>query len=311
MVKKQIFHERARLGLALGRGVSFQAENPAYLQVFLIKFSFDETKTGMLYLRWRNRRFHVLFCLIGGRMAKKIKQSTSPGKGWAAAFLTAGGSALLYSLLFPLYRVGHFAIAGGLALLLGRVAYIMFSGLDTSQTAPSMEDTPLTGNEAVDKLIARGNDMLAQIRREDELIPDPQLSAQIVQMEQIAGRIFMTVIEQPAKAPQIRRFMDYYLPTTLKMLAGYRKLTDRGVQGREAQATKERIESAMQVVIGAFEKQLETLHRNDMLDITTDIDVLETMLKQDSLLGNEFTISGQSSSGAQAGAQAQMKEEIK
>ncbi|NLX83285.1 MAG: hypothetical protein GXZ04_05665, partial [Clostridiales bacterium] len=49
-------------------------------------------------------------------MAKKIKQSTSPGKGWAAAFLTAGGSALLYSLLFPLYRVGHFAIAGGLAL---------------------------------------------------------------------------------------------------------------------------------------------------------------------------------------------------
>lgn len=245
-------------------------------------------------------------------MAKKNKQSTSPGRGMVAAFLAAGGTGLLYSLLFPLHRLGHYAIAGGLALLLGRVAYIMFSGLDTSQKAPAMDDVPTTGNEAVDRLIARGNDLLGQIRREDELIPDPHLSKQIVRMEQIAGRIFMTVIEQPAKAPQIRRFMDYYLPTTLKMLAGYRKLTERGVPGPEAKATKERIESAMEVVIGAFEKQLETLHRNDMLDITTDIDVLETMLRQDSLLGNEFTMNQSAAgSGAQAGAQAQMKEETK
>jgi 5-bromo-4-chloroindolyl phosphate hydrolysis protein len=154
--------------------------------------------------------------------------------------------------------------------------------------------------------------MLIQIRREDEMIPDPELSSQIVELEKIAGRIFQTVIDQPGKAPQIRRFMDYYLPTTLKMLTGYRRLTERNVSGREAQATKERIESAMKVVLGAFNKQLETLYQNDMLDITTDIDVLETMLKQDSLLGSNFKIQDSIDTGtAQAGAQAHMKEEAK
>ena len=245
-------------------------------------------------------------------MAKRNKQSTSPGKGLFAAFLAAGGTALLYSILFPLHRWGQYAIIGGLSLLIGRVAYIMFSGLDTSRQSASMTDLPVTGDDAVDRLIARGQEMLKQIRREDELIPDPELSSQIVELEKIAGRIFQTVIDQPGKAPQIRRFMDYYLPTTLKMLTGYRRLTERNVSGREAQATKERIESAMKVVLGAFNKQLETLYQNDMLDITTDIDVLETMLKQDSLLGSDFKIEDSIDTGtAQAGAQAHMKEETK
>jgi hypothetical protein len=250
--------------------------------------------------------------MFGGIMAKKIRQSTSPGKGLVAGFLAAGGTALLYSLVFPLHRLGHYAIAGALALLLGRVAYIMFSGLDTSKQAPAMSDLPLTGDETTDRIIARGKDLLSQIRKEDELIPDPVLSAQIVQLETIAGRIFQAVIEQPGKAPQIRRFMDYYLPTTLKMLTGYRRLTERGVSGKDSESTKKRIEDAMRVVLDAFNKQLETLYQNDMLDITTDIDVLETMLTQDSLLGSEFTFhSGSGTTSHQAGMQAQLKEEIK
>ncbi len=239
-------------------------------------------------------------------MAKKTSQATSPGKGLFSAFLASGGTALLYSVLFPLHLWGHYVIAGLLSLLIGRVAYIMFSGLDTSKQAPVINELPVTGNDAVDRLVSRGREMLKQIRREDEMIPDPKLSAQIIELEEITTRIFQTVIEQPGKAPQIRRFMDYYLPTTLKMLTGYRKLNERGVSGESAQATRERIESAMQVVVGAFKKQLETLYQNDMLDITTDIDVLETMLKQDSLLGSSF----QTINASQANAQAvQTKEE--
>lgn len=225
-------------------------------------------------------------------MAKKLKQSTNPGRGLIASFLAAGGTGLVYSLLFPLGNWLQYAIAGGLALLVGRVAYIMFSGLDTSKEAPSqaskVEELSKTGDQTLDMMISKGKNLLAQIRHEDDLIPDPKLSAQIVELEQISTRIFQTVIEQPHKAPQIRRFMDYYLPTTLKMLTGYRRLMERGVGGREANATKERIETAMEVVLGAFRKQLETLFQNDMLDITTDIDVLEAMLRQDSLLGSNF-----------------------
>ncbi len=241
-------------------------------------------------------------------MAQKKRRNPNPVKGFFASLLAGGATVLGYSLLFPFDRWNHYLIGGALALLLGRVAYIMFSGLDTSQTAQSLQDLPVTGNSAVDQLIARGQDMLVAIRKEDELIPDPALSEKIVQLDGIATRIFQTVIDQPEKAPQIRRFMDYYLPTTLKMLTGYRKLQQSGVSGYQAQSTKNRITDAMDVVLGAFNKQLETLYQNDMLDISTDIDVLETMLKQDSLLGSDFKIN-HSKTQSQGAAQAQQIKE--
>ena len=243
----------------------------------------------------------------GRHMARKNKRNPNPIKGFFASLVAGGATVLGYSLLFPFYRWNHYLIGGALAVLLARVAYIMFSGLDTSQQAKSMEDLPATGNAAVDQLVARGQEMLKDIRKEDEMIPDLELSQKIVQLDGIATRVFQAVIDQPEKAPQIRRFMDYYLPTTLKMLRGYRKLQQSGVSGQNAANTKKRITEAMDVVLGAFSKQLETLYQNDMLDITTDIDVLETMLKQDSLLGSDFNINNQSQGQGAAQAQ-QMKE---
>ena len=79
-------------------------------------------------------------------------------------------------------------------------------------------------------------------------------------------------------------------------------MDQRKVQGREAQELRQKIESALEVVLGAFKKQLNTLYQDDILDISTDIDVLETMLKQDSLTGQPLQM--------QQGGQAQaMKEE--
>ena len=120
------------------------------------------------------------------------------------------------------------------------------------------------------------------------MIPDEGLTEQMNQLDDVANRIFRTVAEQPQKAPQIRRFMDYYLPTTLKMLAGYRKMDERQVKGENAQATRTQVRKAMDTVIKAFNKQLDALYQDDMLDLTTDIDVMENMLRQDGLIGVDF-----------------------
>ncbi len=94
--------------------------------------------------------------------------------------------------------------------------------------------------------------------------------------------------DKPAKAPQIRKFMEYYLPTTLKMVKGYRTLGERGVTGPDAQAARQRIDDALGVVIQGCQKMLDNLYRDDVLDITTDIDVLEQMLKRDGLTETEL-----------------------
>jgi hypothetical protein len=235
----------------------------------------------------------------------KYNQSKSPVKGWIYGLLAAGVTALGYAAIFPLYRWPHYLLMVSAVLVVGRMAQIMGSGLDTSQKAPAMDDLPLTGNEQVDRLVKRGRDILAQIRQENERIPSATLSGQMDQLDTIANKIFRTVIEQPAKAPQIRRFMDYYLPTTLKMLQSYRLMDERKLQGQDADKLRSKIESAMEVVVGAFQKQLDTLYKNDFLDISTDIDVLETMLKQDNLTGSSFTMP---SAGATAQAQAKKED---
>ena len=207
-------------------------------------------------------------------------------KGWpyTVAFIAIGAAAAIYSLIFPLHRWQHYVIAAGVMLLVGRVAYIMAQGVDTTKEAPVQQPVPKTGDSAVDSLVEKGQERLKEIRRENDLIPDEELSAQMDQLEDVANRIFHTVAEQPQKAPQIRRFMDYYLPTTLKMLSGYRKMEERQVSGANAQATQAQIRSAMNVVLQAFDKQLDALYQDDMLDISTDIDVMETMLRQDGLI---------------------------
>lgn len=237
----------------------------------------------------------------------KYNQSKSPLKGWIYGLAAAGLTSLGYAAIFPLYRWPHYLLMAAAALLVGRVAQIMGSGLDTTQKAPTREELPLTGDEQVDRIVRRGQDMIEQIKVENDLIPDPELSRKIDEIESVSNKIFRTVIEQPGKAPQIRRFMDYYLPTTLKMLSGYRKMDERRLQGVEAVAVKQKIETALDVVVGAFRKQLNTLYQNDILDISTDIDVLETMLKQDSLTGQQFSMN-RTATGGQAQAQAKKEE---
>ena len=205
-------------------------------------------------------------------------------KAYVIAFIAMGVVVVIYSLIFKLYRWQHYLIAAGIALLVGRIAYIMAQGLDTTQEAPVQQSIPKTGDTAVDSLVEKGQEMLAQIRKENDLIPDAELSVQMNQLENVANRIFHTVAEQPAKAPQIRRFMDYYLPTTLKMLSGYRKMDERQLNGKSAQDTRAQVREAMDTVLKAFDKQLDALYQDDMLDISTDIDVMETMLRQDGLI---------------------------
>ena len=233
----------------------------------------------------------------GEELAMKKKK----WKSFVGSLIAAGAVFLLYGSLFSLSRVSDFLICGGLAVVIGWLVYQMGKGLDTSKKAPVQKKIPVTGIESVDQLIRSGQDMLAQIRDENNQIQDPDLSGKIDELETISNQIFLTVTDKPEKAPQIRRFMDYYLPTVLKMLTNYRKLDERGVTGENAEKTKKRVEEAMDIVLGAFRRQHDQLYQSDMLDVTTDISVLETLMKQDGLIDNVPRDSGENKPSAAGG----------
>ena len=222
-------------------------------------------------------------------MKKSVRKDQKKRKGRKAGIIAAGVTVVLYALLFPLYRIADFVICGLLALLAGKVIGAMGEGLDLTthnkqdqkaQPKP-VEELPLSGNGEADAVIAKGQEMLHTIRAENDAITDEVLSGQMDELERLCVQIFTTVAEKPQKAPQIRKFMNYYLPTTLKMLASYRTMNDRGVSVTDMTEARATTIRGMGMVLTACQKQLDNLYKDIMLDVSTDIDVLEQMLKRD------------------------------
>jgi len=165
---------------------------------------------------------------------------------------------------------------------------------------------PLTGNQEADNVILRGQEMLNTIHDENIAIPDETLTAQMNTLSDKCQQIFRTVSAEPSKAPQVRKFMNYYLPTTLKVLANYRTMLERGVSYSEMGQARESAVRCMNMVLTACQKQIDALHKENMLDISTDIDVMEQMLKRDGYIDNEI-LANQKLNSARTAAEAQMR----
>ena len=125
--------------------------------------------------------------------------------------------------------------------------------------------------------------VLAAIRQLNDDIDDEMMSQKIDRIGEITGKIFAYQKQNPNRAGQLRSFLSYYLPTTLKILKAYARMEEQGVEGENIRSAKERIEGMMDKVVEGFEKQLDQLFQGDALDITADVEVLERMLAKDGL----------------------------
>ncbi len=199
----------------------------------------------------------------------------------AAPIYIAAGVWAVYALVFPLFKVGHFAIAAAVATAAYFVSRCFFK--DVREEIEVEPEPVRTGNEALDKMIADGQLAMKEMRRLDDNIKDEVISGQIRKLEELSGKIFEQVKLKPEKLPQIRKFMDYYLPTTLKLLNAYDRMGAQGVSGGNIGATMERVENIMGTIVTAFEKQLDALFGAEALDISTDITVLENMMAREGL----------------------------
>jgi hypothetical protein len=125
--------------------------------------------------------------------------------------------------------------------------------------------------------------ILKELRSLNDTIEDDSISDTIDRIEATSAKIFKIVEENPAKLPQIRRFMNYYLPTTLKLLRSYAVLEKQGISGDNITSSRENIDRILKTLATGYEQQLDQLFRSDAIDITSDINVLENMMAQDGL----------------------------
>lgn len=137
-------------------------------------------------------------------------------------------------------------------------------------------------------LLAEGEGYIQQIKGANEKILKVDFSNKLYALETVCTKIFEQVKKKPEKMPDIRRFMNYYLPTTLKLVNAYYEFDKQVVQGDNIIKSKREIESSIDQINVAFENLFDQLFKEEALDVSTDIEVLSTMLNQEGLLGSDF-----------------------
>ena len=166
---------------------------------------------------------------------------------------------------------------------LGKHAYINKSTGQLVMDGSSVKVEPKPASKA-DSLDEDAK-VLAEIRQANEAISNPEMSRKIARIEECTQHILEYQKKHPEKTSELHTFLDYILPTTLKMLNTYAELDRQGIDGENVSSTKARIETMMDSVVEGCETQLDKLFQGDMMDITSDIAVMENMLSRDGLSG--------------------------
>ena len=176
--------------------------------------------------------------------------------------------------VLPVYRLWALLAALGAAVL-------AFAGAKKI-CPPRVVETEVpfhTGVDDVDAMLTEMQQQLDTLHALNEALPDPQLSAAMARMEKAGRSIVETVEATPAKAKQVRRFANYYLPDAVNVLQQYAKLAKQGVRGENAAAIRAEVEHNAASIATAFENQLDALYAAESMDLSADITVLQNMLK--------------------------------
>ena len=182
------------------------------------------------------------------------------------------------ALLLPTYRLSSVLIIAGAS------AVVYGLGSKFCPTRVIKKQVPYaTGSEDVDAMLSGISANLDKLHVLNDAIPDAELSAAMTRMEK-AGRSIAAAVEQsPDKARTIDRFARYYLPEVIKLMTTYASMEKNGVKGENADHILAELRRNAATTAKAFENQLDALYSAEAMDISTDIEVLDGILKSQNL----------------------------
>ena len=190
---------------------------------------------------------------------------------------------LFSSVFFPLYDLW------GILLTLGLCSLAAKASQDVRVNAKKKSYGP-----EVDPILEEGNRALSEMGRLYMSIKDPEVRGKINEIMRITDKITQDAIDDPKDIPQIKKFMNYYLPTTLKLLNAYDRMSALGIEGENLDKSMKNINEMLDAAIIAYKKRLDSLFANQALDIETDIEVMNTMLAREGLTGTgDFDVGAQ------------------
>lgn len=200
---------------------------------------------------------------------------------------------VVWAFFLPMYRLVHFVGLFGASLVVSLILRRICKGKVVEIEVPRPSPAPFTsGNDEVDGLVREGELALSEMARLRADIRDPKIGAKVDEIMEVSGKIVRNVMEDPEHFDGVRRFLRYYLPTTIKLLHAYDRLDAQGISGQHISGTMGRIEDVLDTMADAYKKQLDALFARKALDIETDIEVMEGFLKREGFTESDFNEGG-------------------
>ena len=207
-------------------------------------------------------------------MSKIIEIKKKPAAPW----YIAGAVWVVGALALPIYELWALGLTAVVSVAALAAAFKLCPPVIVKKEVPW-----LTGREDADEMLGRIDADRKRLLELDERIPDDALSAAIRRMAAACAGILAQLEKYPDKASQVRRFANHYLPDAVKILTLYAEMEETGVSGENAEEVRRQVEANAAVIATAFENQLDALYSAEALDISTDIEVLEGILKGQNL----------------------------
>ena len=164
------------------------------------------------------------------------------------------------------------------------------SGPATGSDVASAQGSSASGmNPELVTMIREGQEYIRKLHELNDLIPGEVISEKMYRMEGLLKEIFKRLEEDPTQMSQMHKLMNYYLPTTIKLLQSYSEFDDISAPGEDVINAKAEIEKTVDIINEAFTELLNKLFQATVFDVTTDAQVLQTMLAKEGLTKNDFS----------------------
>lgn len=144
------------------------------------------------------------------------------------------------------------------------------------------------GKSPVEASIARGREYIETLDRLRESIVDAEMTGKLVRLDAVLEQLFTALKKQPKQLDELDQFMEYYLPTTVKLVTSYQEFAAVEFPGDNIKRAKKEIRQTLDTINGAFEKLLDDFYQDKTFDVLSDASVLQSMLAREGLTASEF-----------------------
>lgn len=243
----------------------------------------------------RLQRFRQYVRILNGRTYAMLEEFAA-NIGKSKAFVRRDVQKMISLRMFPFGRLDN----EGTCLILNNETWQQYMALKNQMEQQEIEEQRVEEQKKIEeedpfqrevaKALKEGENYLSQIRAANNAIPGKEISKKLDDLELIIRKIFEQLQNHPEKIPEMNKFMEYYLPTTLKLVNAYKEFDRQALEGENISNGKREIEKTLDTINKAFLNLFDNLFADTAMDISTDISVLRTMLAQEGLTDSDFNL---------------------